>query len=134
MTAFKHKEEKGSVAVEAAFVLSFIFLPILLGIIEYGNYFSTSFKVAESARIGARVGAMSSENRVLKAESKAREILEQYAYAKDKTQIVATINDMEDGLSSINLNVTLDYTPIIPTLGILIVPNKIQREDTELNY
>lgn len=129
-----YRDEKGAVAVEAALILSFIFLPILFGIIEYGNYFSTSFKVAESARIGARIGAMSSEDKISIAQSRAKEILQQYSYAQDKTQVVATIKDLEGGLSSINVKVTLQYTPIIPTLGTLITPDVVVEEDTELNY
>jgi Flp pilus assembly pilin Flp len=60
MRKIRHRRrgERGAAAVEFALVFTLIFLPLVLGAIDFGWYFFVSETVTNAAREGARAGSV----------------------------------------------------------------------------
>ena len=129
------RDEKGSVAIEFAFI-AVVFLTILFGIMSYGFQFATrialSYAVAEGGR--AAVMALDTGTRQQYAEAAMNRALESYA------PLVLPDNAIYDlvespvtlaGVAATQLEITLNYTdnrfsflPFIPT------PDEVMRVST----
>lgn len=138
------KNERGSAAVEAAFVFPFVLL-IILVIAEYGVYFLTSYRYQQAAFTGARAGAISQVNKTTVAQNAATNLLTQMGVSQENLPTI-TVNIIPDtplpGKSLIE--VRLARNPYVPVTGINrlgamvgltnIVPTSILVESSQVNY
>jgi Flp pilus assembly protein TadG len=70
--------ERGVAAVEFALVFALIFLPLVLGAIDFGWYFFVSETVTNAAREGARAGSVIDPAQTSTAISEARSTAQNY--------------------------------------------------------
>lgn len=64
------RDESGSTAVEFAFVLIFVLLPVLFGIIEFGRAYEAKVQLTGAVREGARMLALNPSATVSQVEAR----------------------------------------------------------------
>lgn len=100
-------EQRGAVAVEAALVLSFFVIPLLLGVLTWGEYFWRAQKVDTHApRIpaGMLVGTFSCDSLV----------------SEVKTTVAGTATDLDPSLPVSTSDVTVSVIEQLPEVGVVV--------------
>lgn len=129
------KSEHGTAAVEAAFIFPLVIL-IVLTLAEYGHYYLTVYQYQQAVFSGARVGAISLEDKVGDARTAATDLLvEMGVNAAD----IPTIDVVPDKIGPIEgktyIEVSID-TPFAPMIGYManLLPTRIRVVASQLNY
>lgn len=123
------RSERGAVAVEAAFILSIVLMPLLLGVITYGSYFWQAQRVAPySTRLSLNdiVGTFDCSQLVARIKTTVQNALPNVLGAVDGTLPAEDIVvDIVDVLPVVGADVTVSIQiPAANQLGgLLPLPN-----------
>ncbi len=111
--------ESGASAIEFALVFSFVLVPLMMGLIEYGWYFYTSQVTASAARDTARrlsVGDCT-------ASGKAQAFARAQANFKDLTLTFGTTTTQNNTLPAVGSTVRVEATQNATLFTVFPLPN-----------
>ena len=105
------RDRRGNVAVEFA-LISIPLLLFVLGTIEVGHLFFRQHQLSLATSTVARLVFINPNNAVATVESGLEDDLPEYFMEADRT--ITVDQQTIDGEEFVNINVTFDYTAIIP--------------------
>src|SRR4051812_32431722 len=99
-------DRKGAACVEFAIVISLVFVPILIGMIEVGRAIQVQQVITNASREGARVAVLPGTT-----EGYIRSTVDNYLTAAKVPTSAATVTRTQDG-DAITVNVELPYAAV----------------------
>lgn len=129
------KSEHGTAAVEAAFIFPLVIM-IVIALAEYGHYYLTVYQYQQAVFSGARVGAISMEDKVADARTAATSLLVEMGVDAADIPTIDVVPDKDgpiEGKTYIEVSIDTPFTPIIGFMADML-PTRIRVVASQLNY
>ena len=127
------KNERGTAAVEAAFILPLVVL-IVIALAEYGHYYLNVYRYQQAVFSGARVGAIASSGKETAARNETVRLLQEMGVQElPDITVDSEIPGPIEGKTFTEVSIDTPFQPIL-TYAADLLPSRISVKASHLNY